>query len=75
MAIKTVIRNLLSKYGYLSIEMQNAITDDYKGESDEPVEEKKPMVMEPENIDYKEVGNITSEEKEPTEAEEVDPGY
>lgn len=32
MAIKTVIRNLLSKYGYLSIEMQNAIADDYSGE-------------------------------------------
>lgn len=32
MAIKTVIRNLLSKYGYLSIEMQNAITSDYEGE-------------------------------------------
>lgn len=75
MAIKTVIRNLLSKYGYLSIEMQNAITDDYKGESDEPVEEKKPIVIAPENIDYKEVGNVTSEEKEPAEAEEVDPGY
>mgnify|MGYP002638442121 CR=1 FL=1 len=34
MAIKTVIRNLLSKYGYLSIEMQNAIADDYEGETD-----------------------------------------
>lgn len=32
MAIKTVIRNLLSKYGYLSIEMQNAIASDYEGE-------------------------------------------
>lgn len=32
MAIKTVIRNLLSKYGYLSIEMQNAIENDYEGE-------------------------------------------
>ncbi|MDR1332783.1 MAG: recombinase RecT [Tannerella sp.] len=28
MAIKTVLRNLLSKYGYLSIEMQGAIADD-----------------------------------------------
>ncbi len=29
---KTVIRNLLSKYGYLSVEMQNAITNDYEGD-------------------------------------------
>lgn len=28
MALKTVVRNLLSKYGYLSVEMQNAIGDD-----------------------------------------------
>ena len=33
MAIKTVIRNLLGKYGYLSIEMQNAIASDYEGEN------------------------------------------
>lgn len=33
MAIKTVIRNLLSKYGYLSIEMQQAIADDLKAEN------------------------------------------
>lgn len=33
MAIKTTIRNLLSKYGYLSVEMQKAM--DYETESDE----------------------------------------
>ncbi len=33
MAIKTVIRNLLSKYGYLSVEMQNAISNDYEGDN------------------------------------------
>lgn len=33
MAIKTTIRNLLSKYGYLSVEMQMAM--DYESESDE----------------------------------------
>lgn len=33
MAIKTTIRNLLSKYGYLSVEMQMAM--DYEKESDE----------------------------------------
>lgn len=33
MAIKTVIRRLLSKYGYLSVEMQNVLSDDMRSES------------------------------------------
>ena len=32
MGIKTVIRNLLSKWGYLSVEMQKAFIDDMRGE-------------------------------------------
>lgn len=32
MGVKTVVRNLLSKYGYLSVEMQNAIADDLRSE-------------------------------------------
>lgn len=37
MAIKTVIRLLLGKYGYLSVEMQNAIAYDYEGDEDNAV--------------------------------------
>jgi len=33
MALKTVLRNLLSKYGYLSIEMQTALTSDIAADS------------------------------------------
>jgi len=33
MAIKTVVRRLLSKYGYLSVEMQNAIARDAEDEA------------------------------------------
>lgn len=33
MALKTVIRRLLSKYGYLSIEMQNAMAEENGGET------------------------------------------
>ena len=33
MALKTALRNLLSKYGYLSIEMQNAIVSDMAADS------------------------------------------
>ena len=32
MGVKTVVRNLLSKYGYLSVEMQSAFADDLRGE-------------------------------------------
>lgn len=35
MALKTVIRRLLSKYGYLSVEMQNAITQEENAEEAE----------------------------------------
>ena len=37
MAIKTVIRRLISKYGYMSIEMQNAVIGDVKTESAEAI--------------------------------------
>ena len=37
MALKTVLRNLLSHYGYLSIEMSAALNQDMEGDS---VEEK-----------------------------------
>lgn len=33
MALKTVLRLLLSRYGYLSVEMQNALSKDLQGES------------------------------------------
>lgn len=33
MALKTVLRNLLSKYGYLSIEMQTALTSDLSADA------------------------------------------
>ncbi len=32
MGVKTVVRNLLSKFGYLSVEMQTAIADDLRSE-------------------------------------------
>jgi len=35
MALKTTVRLLLSKYGYLSVEMQSAVSDDINGEKDE----------------------------------------
>lgn len=76
MAIKTVIRNLLSKYGYLSVEMQNAIADDYEGEttgSTQP-EDQTPVVLDAEAVVYNDVsqhGQLPA----PAAPQEVDPGY
>ena len=59
MAIKTVIRNLLSKYGYLSVEMQNAIADDYEGENLSgnvtAPEEHTAVVVDAESVSYEDV--------------------
>ena len=75
MAIKTVIRNLLSKYGYLSVEMQNAIADDYEGETTcSTPEDQTPVVMDAEAVVYEDV----SQQRQlpaPAAPQEVDPGY
>ena len=68
MAIKTVIRNLLGKYGYLSIEMQQAISNDFEGEStaEKPSQEAKAtLVIDDQDVVYEEVGD----------QEDVNPGY
>lgn len=75
MAIKTVIRNLLSKYGYLSVEMQNAIADDYEGETTGSTpEDQTPVVMDAEAVVYE---DVSQQEQLPAPAapQEVDPGY
>lgn len=71
MALKTVIRNLLSKYGYLSVEMQQAITSDINYESST---EKRDTIIEEEAnkevidisaVSYEVVDTSTGEIKEP----------
>ena len=60
MAIKTVIRNLLSKYGYLSVEMQDAIASDFASETDDNSMQSESVdahVIEADEIEYEEVGN------------------
>ena len=75
MAIKTVIRNLLSKYGYLSIEMQNAIADDYEGETTGSTpEDQTPVVMDAEAVVYEDVSQ-QGQLPAPAAPQEVDPGY
>lgn len=77
MAIKTVIRNLLSKYGYLSIEMQNAIANDNEGDAAAENREiaKKAanaQTMDMADADYEEVG---SGGNNAVEQKEINPGF
>ncbi len=79
MAIKTVIRNLLSKYGYLSVEMQNAITSDYEGESMDPnkggVDEQSATIIDADAMTYEAVEPKQIPVAMPSQSEEIDPGY
>lgn len=77
MAVKTVIRNLLGKYGYLSVEMQQAIVNDTDGDTaenrDNLVQENgNAQVFDATDVSYEEVstGNASS-----GAAKEADPGY
>lgn len=66
MAIKTVLRNMLSKWGLLSVEMQSAITSDEKvfrvDENNDLIEETDLSDMEPLNQDLKEAERIEESE-------------
>jgi recombination protein RecT len=76
MALKTVVRLLLSKYGYLSIEMQQALSDD----SDEDTRDD--LIHEHGNTQVIDLGNVQYEDvtgQQPAQAgagsTEPDPGY
>lgn len=66
MAIKTVLRNLLSKWGLLSVEMQTAITSDEKvfrvDEDSDLIEETDLSEMEPLKHDLKEAERVEESE-------------
>lgn len=83
MALKTVIRRLLSKYGYLSVEMQNALSKDVEdsqmSRNDLISENANGQAIELENAQYEEVDTETGEIKEseaaPAENAEEAPSY
>lgn len=77
MALKTVIRRVLSKYGYLSIKMQNAISADDNASQhalvarDEALQiaDAKPLNLDATNVEYEEVvdestGEVTQQAKD-----------
>ncbi|MEY8591422.1 recombinase RecT [Butyricimonas hominis] len=77
MAVKTVIRNLLGKYGYLSVEMQQAIVNDTEGDTaenrDSLVHENgNSQVFDATDVQYEEVSTGTAT---PQVAPVDDPGY
>ena len=76
MGIKTVIRNLLGKYGYLSVEMQQAIADDADGDTenrDNLVQENgNVQVFNATDVQYEEVSTGNAAQADPNE---VNPEY
>lgn len=68
MAIKTVLRNMLSKWGILSVEMQTAVTSDEKvfrlDENDDLIEETRLSEAEPIETERKEAEKISPDESE-----------
>ena len=78
MAQKTVIRNLLSKYGYLSVEMQNAITNDYEGDETSQREiltdnYANKQLIDAEDVSFESVSEHHAESEQQTAT--IDPGY
>lgn len=77
MAIKTVIRNLLSKYGYLSVEMQNAISNDYEG--DDVTDGRDTLIQNNANAQTVDMADVDYQEVEDAKqlpgGEMEDPGY
>ena len=65
MALKTVIRHLLSKYGYLSIEMMNVIAKD----DDEAMSDRNGLIAENANVEVLPADNATYEEVDPATGE------
>lgn len=79
MAYKTVIRLLLSKYGYLSVEMQEAMSNDMDGDTaeirDGMIQEAgNSQVMDMDDSDFKDVTNQPALGA-PAQSQEVDPGF
>lgn len=68
MALKTVIRNLLSKYGYLSVEMENAVSKDIASDStverDVIIESANKQDININDVEFTEIDTSTGEIKE-----------
>lgn len=78
MGLKTVIRRLLSHYGYLSVEMQGAIVNDMavNEQRDELIEENANTIdLDPGQVEFEEMGSGENQAQRDETAAEEDPGY
>lgn len=83
MALKTVIRRLISKYGYMSVEMQDAVASDTDEQRDNALEMRNErreisQVVDVDAVQYEEIeASEQTSDKAESKAEEVeeDPGY
>lgn len=75
MGVKTVVRNLLSKFGYLSVEMQTAIADDMRSEeladATEVKDDQKQLTMSSDGA----VQIVEAATSQPAPASAPNPGY
>lgn len=82
MAIKTVLRNLLGKYGYLTVSLQEGIASDTQGDtedkSDVTVVAQSPEAFDDADVEYEDVTDVQSlpqcDEQDGQETE-PDPGF
>lgn len=68
MALKTVVRRLISKYGYLSIEMQNAVADEFAADSGRDA-----MIAEKANSRAMNFGDVQFEKVDAPEEQTAEP--
>ena len=73
MALKTVVRRLLSKYGYLSVEMQSALSTEQEESSRADLIENANKEVIATNVEYEEVDEETVEIKNPSQNEDAAP--
>lgn len=78
MAIKTVLRNLLGKYGYLSVSLQDAVVTDTESDTNDKKEVTQietAQVVDTATVEYEEISPApTPTDNKETETE-VDPGF
>jgi len=77
MAKKTVIRGLLSHYGYLSVEMISAVESDIVSDDQEKEKdvEQRTASIEVDDVDYEEVGEPDENPEEKSQTQMAGPGF
>lgn len=82
MAIKTVLRNLLGKYGYLAVSLQEGIASDTQGDTEDnpdiTVVAQSPEAFDDTDVEYEDVTDVQSlpqDDEQDGQETEPDPGF